>query len=334
MSEETYITEPAMKAAQQYSERNRGIPVDPEVAFTDCHGQRNPKCEKRQKKLLAKASFIRPYLDEDEHIILVTTACSPFSMLEQMLGGWMIVMLKRSLLVFTNKRFFHVPTTPDFKFRRSLAVVEYGWCQEARVRGGGLRIVYHNGKKEHFTALDRRERKKLKSIFESTTLPRPDANAGERSFLCPHCGVAIGRVIQPCANCGQAFRDKKTSRWLSLLLPGGGYFYTGHPLLGIADALVETYLTVYVFIMLLGVLQGAPEALPALVIFAAILALEKAVTIYESDRFLEEFLPKQGHSPYARAEAVETSTPQADVVGPQSAKANSPEAVLRAGTAL
>jgi hypothetical protein len=321
-----------MKAAQHYCERNRGIPIDPEVAFTDHTGQRNPKCEKRQKNMLAKLSFIRPYLDEDESIVLVTTGCSPFSAWEQFLGGWMIVMLKRSLLVFTNKRIFHIPTTSDYRFRRSLAVVEYAWCRETRVRGGALYITYHNGHKEHFSVLDRRERKKLKSMFQNTPLPQPNADPRERSFLCPNCGVAMGRELQPCIHCGQAFRDKKTARRLSLLLPGGGYFYTGHPFLGIADALVETYLTVYVFIMLLGVLMGAPEALPALGLFAGILALEKAITIYESNRFLEEFLPKDGVSPYGKTHS--TSVPKAEVIEPQAHNSKSPESVLRAGIAL
>ncbi len=332
MSGGSYVTEPAMQAAQQYCERSRGIPVDPEVAFTDHRGQRCPKYEKRQKKLLTKLSFIRPYLDEDESIVLVTTGCSPFTVWEQLLGGWMIGVLKRSLLVFTNKRFFHIPTTPDFRFRRSLAVVEYGWCQEARVRGGALQVTYHSGTKEHFAALDRRERKKLKSMFQNTPLPQPNVDPHERSFLCPNCGVAIGREVRPCANCGQSFRDKKTARWLSLLLPGGGYFYTGHALLGIGDALVETYLTVYVFIMMLGVLMGAPEALPALALFAGILALEKAITIYESNRFLEEFLPRQGLSPYPQTST--TNAPRAEVIEPQAHAIDSAEAVLRAGTAI
>lgn len=332
MSGGSYVTEPAMQAAQHYSERSRGIPVDPEVAFTDHRGQRCPKYEKRQKKLLTKLSFIRPYLDEGESIVLVTTGCSPFSVWEQLLGGWMIMMLKRSLLVFTNKRFFHIPTTPDFRFRRSLAMVDYAWCREARVRGGTLQVAYHSGSKEHFTALDRRERKKLKSMFQNTPLPQTDANPRDRSFLCPNCGVVMGREVQPCLNCGQSFRDKKTARLLSLLLPGGGYFYTGHPLLGIGDALVETYLTIYVFIMLLGVLMGAPEALPALGLFAGILVLEKAITIYESNRFLEEFLPKQGLSPYMQTSA--SSVPEAEVIEPQVSRVESSEAVLRAGTTL
>ena len=330
MSTGKYVAEPAMQAAQNYRERNRGIPVEAEVAFTDHWGQRNPKCEQRQKKLLAKLSFIRPYLDEDESVVLVTTACSPFSLLEQFLGGWIIVLLKRSLLVFTNKRFFHVPTTADYSFRRSIAVVDYSWCQKIQVRGGALKVRYHNGKQEQFTCLDGRERKKLKSMFQDTPLPQPEAMPLQRTFLCPNCGVALSRVVQPCQHCGQQFRDRVTANLLSVLVPGGGYFYTGHPVLGVLDALVETYLTLCVFFSAFGALTGSAEASMGFIVFGIVLALEKAVTIYESNHFLQEFLPKGAGSPYTQAKPVQEQAPVAVAADAQ----ENTESVLRAGAAL
>ena len=318
-----YTAEPAMQIAQHYQERNRGIPVNPDVAFTNHKGERTSKCEQRQKKLLSTIGFLRPTLDDDETVVLVTTACSPFSLLEQLLGGWIVVLLKRSLLVFTNKRFFHVPTTSAFKYRGSLAAVDYTWCQSIQVRGGALHVGYHGGKRERFAYLDRREMKKLRCMFKDIILPLPNGDPKERTFLCPNCGSHLMPEVQPCAHCGQTFRDKKTARWLSLLLPGGGYFYCGHPLLGVMDALVETYLSVYVVILALGVLLGAFEALAPLGLFAGILALEKLVTVYESNHFLNEFLPKRSVTPYAEV------PPELEVSPPDQQKSLSPEEVLR-----
>lgn len=328
MSVGSYVAEPAMEAARHYRERNCGIPVEAEVAFTDHRGQRNPKCEQRQKKLLTKLSFIRPYLDKDESVVLITTACSPFTILEQMLGGWVIMLLKRSLLVFTNKRLFHVPTTLDFSFRRSLAMVDYAWCSEVQVRGSVLKIRYHSGTREQFACIDRRERKKLKSMFKNTPLPKPEAEVKERTFLCPNCGMALTSKVQACQHCGQAFRNQTTACWLSVLLPGGGYFYTGHPILGILDALVETYLTLCLIFSMIGVLTGTAEAWMGVAMFGGILAVEKLVTIYEANHFLKEFLPKNSTSPYVKAK----SAPEAEVTSIPVQE--SPENVLRAGAAL
>lgn len=333
MSVGNYIAEPAMQAAKQYQERNRGIPIDPDVAFTDHRGQRKPRIEQRQRKLLNKIGFLHPYLEEDESVVLVTTACSPFSVLEQFLGGWIVLLLKRSLLVLTNKRLFHVPTTPDYKFRRSLAMVDYAWCQDIQVRGSALQLTYHSGKHERFVALDRRESKKLKSMFRNTPLPHPTADTRERTFLCPNCASKLTPEVQPCAACGQSFRDKRTALKLSILVPGGGYFYTGHPILGILDGLVETYLTLYGCFMALGVLMGAWDAIVPFGIFVGILVIEKLVTIYQANNFLNEFLPKSGASPYQESSSeppapVEETSP---VRRPKLEEPELPELVLRAG---
>ncbi|MFC1762626.1 hypothetical protein ACFL6U_11170 [Planctomycetota bacterium] len=334
MSAQSYVAEPALAAAQKYREKSMGIPIDPEVVFSDHCQQASKRCEKRQRKLLSRLAFIRPFLDEDEVIVLTTTACSPVSIWEQMMAGWVIFLLKRSLLVFTNKRIFHVPTNADFSYRKSIAAIDYSWCRAAKMKGSALRIFYHTGQNEQFVCIDARERKKLKAMFDGNPLPTPEGQVWPRTFLCPNCGQSLPVAVQPCAHCGQAFKDRATMIKLSAILPGGGYFYTGHPVLGILDALVETYLSVYVLLAFIGVATGHPEAAVGVLVCGAILALEKGFTIYECGHFIREFIPQRTKAPY------ETQRASAPVPEPPHATrdkihvdipAASPEAILRAG---
>jgi hypothetical protein len=77
-----------------------------------------------------------------------------------------------------------------------------------------------------------------------------------------------------------------------VLLPGGGYFYTNHPVMGTVDALVESYFLIGVLAAVILGLLGDAQALPPAVLFAAILVLEKLITIYHSNSFLAEYIPQ------------------------------------------
>ncbi len=99
----------------------QGLAIDPDILFSNRKGVRKKGIEKRQKKLLAKVTFLKSFLEQDEKIIQVTTGCSPVSLLELFLTGWVVYYLKRSLFVFTNKRTFQVLTKPNFSYRQSIA---------------------------------------------------------------------------------------------------------------------------------------------------------------------------------------------------------------------
>ena len=75
-------------AARPESHELLGLPTERENLFSDNKGKYKKKIEKRQTKFFKQISFIKPFLDEDEKIFLVTTGCSPLSGLEQILTGW------------------------------------------------------------------------------------------------------------------------------------------------------------------------------------------------------------------------------------------------------
>ncbi len=270
-----------------------GLPVDIRVLFSNHKGIYKRSIEKRKTKLLRKLGFLAQFLDPDEKIAFVTTGCSPYTTLEQLTAGalW-ITLVKRALFVFTNKRLLHIPTTWTFRYRGSISQILYQDCRRLHVKGGRLVAEYHNGRKEKFLYLPRCDRAIIKHFqFVTSDSDRPSENP-QRNHLCPNCGQVLRARTVTCPTCGLEFKNRATALTISVLLPGGGYFYTGHSFMGIGDALGETYLLIITLVALGLALLGDGEAMLTFLIFLGALTIEKIVTIYHSNSFLSEFIPK------------------------------------------
>jgi hypothetical protein len=268
-----------------------GLPVDTNVLFSNHKNIYKRSVEKRQRKLLKKISFILPFLHVGEKILHVTTGCSPMSVVEQ-LATLIVFYLERSLFVFTNMRIFHIPTTQNFSYRGSIAQILYSDCRKISIKWSTLVVEYKNGKKEKFLYIAGRERKKLKALLANAPVQGRPSDTPERTHLCPRCTNPLVKDIFTCPHCSFEFKDRATARKISILYPGGGYFYTRHPFLGLVDALTELYLTFLVLAVLSSVIVGNTEAVPSLVIIGFILAFEKVLTVFHSNHFIYEFIPK------------------------------------------
>ena len=112
-----------------------------------------------------------------------------------------------------------------------------------------------------------------------------------------------------------------------MLLPGGGYFYTGHPFIGIGDALGESYLLILTLVSLVLALLGDGEAMLTFLLFLAALTIEKLVTIYHSNSFLAEFIPTDLKALLSgrQVQTVQTELPPAPVTPEPSRR---PEEIL------
>ena len=226
------------------------LPVDTDVIFSNQKNVYKRRIEKRQRKLLGKISFLQPFLDEGEKILLVTTGCSPVSAVEQMLSGAIVYILKRSLFVFTNKRVFHIPTKSNYSYRNSIAEIPYAACQKVFMKRRTLVVEYKNKQKEKFVYIAGKERKKIQSILETMPLEGQQSEILQRTYLCPRCTNRLIKEQYTCPNCSLTFKSKADGRKISIIYLGGGYFYTGHPFLGLGDALAELYLSILVVIFL------------------------------------------------------------------------------------
>jgi hypothetical protein len=248
--------------------------------------------EKRQTGLVEKISFIQPFLADDESILLVTTGCSPISMGEQLIMGWIVFYLKRAIFVFTNKRIFHVPTKPDHTYRHSIAQVSYADCQSLAVKGRQLVAKYKNGESEKFQLVGT-ERKNISTLLKRTPLEGQPTDTQHRTHLCPRCTSPLIPAQYTCPSCRLQFKSRAEARKISIIYPGGGYFYTRHPFLGLGDAVVEILLLSWLTIALINALAGIPGSLGSAVVYGLILAFEKLITVYDSNKFIAEYIPAQ-----------------------------------------
>jgi hypothetical protein len=168
-----------------------------------------------------------------------------------------------------------------------------------------MELRYASGLQEKYWAIRARDAKKLRvlvPVLRDAYRGQVTARQGMTS-LCPECKTALTAGVYQCANCGLVFKDEKTVVRRSLLIPGGGYFYTGQHFLGVMDVIAEGYLLLliaaFVLLAFLGDEPAAPgeEALTTLdaLVFAGfigfLLALEKLITIHHCRRLVRNFIP-------------------------------------------
>ena len=270
------------------------LPIDADTMFADHKGVHKPRIEKKQRKLADKVAFLTSFLEEGEQLQTITTAVSPTSFFEQWTTGFIFVYLKRSLLVFTDRRILHIPTTSGFEYRESIAEIRYGDVKSIAQKGSRLKIEYKAGGKEMFLYVRRSERRKIRALLQSADLSGTPSTAGKRVHLCPKCTATLEVDRYDCPSCGKEFKSRSKARNLSIWVPGGGYFYTGHPFLGIADAVIELFFIALIITALVPSSEFPNGDFATAGIFAVFLIIEKAITVYHANHFVKEYLPAEG----------------------------------------
>lgn len=274
------------------------LPLNEDVMFSNHKGVYKKGIEKRQRKVLAKAGFLKPFLRDGEEVLLISQACSPTSLIEQLTTGVMVYYLKRALLIVTNQRILHVPTKADFSYRNSISQIPFGDCTELVMKRGRLSAKYKDGSKESFLYV--KEKKKFKVILPDLLKGGMQSNAGRRTHLCPRCTTALEAGVFACSACQLEFKSKSQGMKLAIVIPGGGYFYTRHPFLGLGDAAVEMVLIGFVLLAVFAISgnmdagEASMEDLMAMLgVFGGALVYEKILSIYHANHFIKEFIPKE-----------------------------------------
>lgn len=269
-----------------------GLAVDRDVLFSNHKGIYKKRIEKRQRKLIVKLAFVKPFLKRDEKILLVTTGYSPLGSLAQYLTGFIFVYLKRALFVFTNHRIIHVPTSPAYKYKNCLAQILYAGCQALSLKGGTLTVRFARfGRVEKFAGIAGAERKKIRSLITTLPLAGTKSLTSERTHLCPRCTHQLQAATYRCANCRLKFKSRIVAAIAALLVPGGGYFYIRYYLIGFLNLLLEGFLIGTIAILAGKVAGGVPGGLSSLVIVSAVFIVIKIISIIHSSHFTLEFIP-------------------------------------------
>ncbi|MGB5882335.1 MAG: hypothetical protein WBH85_20090, partial [Thermoanaerobaculia bacterium] len=165
--------------------------INEEICFSDIKGKQKPRARKQLSKLLGKATpLLQKTLEPEEEIQYIAPAISPYSALEILTTGWVLTVIKRCLLVVTDRRILHLPTKSDFTPKSSVSQIRFADMEEAKIAGGlgkKLEMQYRNGKKESFTGFPGRVAKKLSAVLAGRAgQGTPTALAG-RHHLCPRC---------------------------------------------------------------------------------------------------------------------------------------------------
>jgi len=270
-----------------------GLPINQATAFSDKKGNFKERIKKRQLKMLKEyVPLLKQFLEPGEEVLLAMRGCSPMTSMEQLTTGWLIFYIKRCTLVMTNRRILHFPAKKDFSPRLSIAQIRYGDVEEIKPSGFMSRftVKYKSGSKERFLYV--KESAKLKSILPDLKLASQQPTAiGVRHHLCPKCNAVLSAGVYICSSCRLEFKNEHQARKLSLIYPGGGYFYTNHPFLGTGDAVTETVLIVLVVTGLVNMLSGVSGGLFQFIFFGSILFLEKLYSVYHAKHYVKEYIP-------------------------------------------
>jgi len=272
-----------------------GLPVERKVLFSNHNDVYKKRIEKRQRKLFVKLGPLKPFLRRNERILLVTTGYSPLSSLGNYLTGFAFSYLKRSLFVFTNLRIIHLPTTPSYNYKNSLAQMAYAGCQSITLKRGTLVVQFAKlNRIEKFKAIAVQERKKIRALLKrNIPLSGTKSHLSGRIHLCPRCGHRLAEQKNECANCQLNFKGRFVAAILAILVPGGGYFYVGQFLLGALNAVLEIFLLVYSVYLIRDFYNQVPVSIIYLVAVPALYLYIKITAIIHSNHFIAEFIPTE-----------------------------------------
>jgi hypothetical protein len=269
-----------------------GLPVDLAVIFSNYKNAYKKRIEKRQRWFIVRLSFLKPFLELDEKILQVTTGHSPTTIFEKMGLGWFFVYLKRSLLVFTDRRIFHVPTTPAYRYRYSVAQIPYRLCRSICMKRRNLILDYKtSGVTEKFFSLAGREKKKIREILKTVPVSDDGLSAGGRTHLCPRCAAPLSASGYACRRCHLKFKTGTLAALMAVLLPGGGYFYIRQPFLGAMSAILEISLLAVVGTAYDNLVHGDKPFLLAGAV--TLFILQKIAAAVHAGVFIKEFVPRQ-----------------------------------------
>jgi hypothetical protein len=281
-----------------------GIPVNREIMFSNHKEKYKPRVEKRQRHLIAKISFLRYFLEPGETVLLVTTGHSPPTVLEKLGIGWLFLYLKRSILIFTDRRIFHVPTTSTYGYRNSLTQILYSACKSIEVKRSSLVVQYKGGgETEKFFSLSGREKKKIREILKAISLEGPKGGASGRVHLCPQCAGALYRSISSCKACGLRFKTGTVAAAVAIIFPGGGYFYLRQYFLGFVIGFLEICAAALIAVPAVNLAHGAAVNFLWLGGGLLMLILLKAFAVVHARVIAEEFVPRSSDISFQAAAA-------------------------------
>jgi hypothetical protein len=271
-----------------------GLPLDRNVIFLNHKGIYKKKIEKRQRNLIIKISFLKFFLHCEEKIFMLTTGYSPMTFLEFLLTFPMFFFFRRTLLVFTNKRIFHIPTTYRYQYRHTLSQIRYEDCHNLAVKGRSMVLDLKNGERRIFTRVRSFELKKIKYLLGHFPIEEGLKSDVAIHSLCPSCSNGLPYEPKTCPKCRLKFKEKSKAILNSILLPGGGFFYSRHHIYGILMGLIEVAIMIGIALSGVNLKKAYSQNTLFLLILTVIIFISvKAINAYHSNTLVDSPLPSK-----------------------------------------
>jgi len=287
-----------------------GILVREDVAFANRKGVEKKGLRKRAEQALDKLQEpLRKILEPEEAVLCVARAQRLPGMFEQFFLGWYVAYLAPAVLVLTNRRLLHLSVKRNGSWNRGVRCARWGDMESAKLKAflsPKLHIKYRDGKKEVYWRLRSDDGKRIRLLLDVLLPAAFDETSPTLSMtsLCPECRAVLTPGVYDCPGCGLKFKDEKTLLRRSLLIPGGGFFYTGHAFLGTLHFAVDLILLLQVVLWggaaigLWAIHEGRGQALAAreaalatAAILAVLLALHKGAITRITRNLVRGFIP-------------------------------------------
>jgi hypothetical protein len=271
-----------------------GLPVDRNTIFMNHKGRYKARIEKRQRRLIAKTTFVNFFLKTNERICCLTTGFTPITVMEQLLTGLAFLFFKRAFFIFTDKRILHIPARIDHFSPSAISQILLEDCAHIEIKGRALVVHYKTGKRETFPYINRRERPRIKSLLKKLTLqPKEAGKLHGRAYLCPSCTQVLEEKVSICSACKLRFKSIFQAKIRALIIPGGGYFYNNYPVFGFAVGILESSLLAAFIYQCSHYLNGAPVNFGVMLLLGCALIIEKIIAAFHSQKLTQDLIPEE-----------------------------------------
>ena len=286
-----------------------GFPLREDVAFTDSQGVEPRGADQRVNRAIEKLQApLRKILEPDEVVLYFARGQIMPGMPERYLLGVQSHYLAPVGLIATNRRLLHFSLKRNGQWNRGVRCARWADVKEVHVTGilyGILHFEFRRGSKIVYWRIHKGAAKKFRLLLD-VLLPASASETPEAlsmASLCPECLTTLTPGIYECPRCRLKFKNEKTAVRHALLIPGGGYFYAGLNLFGVAHACIDVGLFFSAILWALAALgkmhpaplPGAPPAQFTFFLLAAILAAILVLDIWLAIRIarntIRNFIP-------------------------------------------
>jgi len=233
---------PSLRLVERFDElvtrQDSQLPYDFHAMFPS-DGYWTRRASQKRLALLKKVDdALRAMLRPEERVLFLTQAVA-HSFWESYFFGLPMYYLNRRAIALTTQRLLLMQIDSRRRPRALRSEVALGAIESfKRTALGNVILRVASGARQVFVSMRRRDRKGLIELASAAIASAGAAAESRIRHLCPYCYQAVDEYPSECPNCKGAFKSWRKAGRLSLVFPGLGDIYLGHPSLAVAQVIV------------------------------------------------------------------------------------------------